>query len=91
MDPVGLAALICGIAPLPLALTSLVPFAGLCAGALLLASVPAAITLGIVGIVRARRSAQGSVVLPLAGLTLGLAWLMLGAAAVLFIQRRGAP
>lgn len=74
-DWVALAAVICGLAPLPLTVLGLVPLVGCLSGPATLACVPAAIGFGVAGIVRARTQPEPNYVLPITGLLLGLVWL----------------
>lgn len=76
-DPVALVAVICGVAPLPLALLSMIPFVGCLTSPLSLLCVPGAIGCGIAGIVRARSQPDPNYVVPVAGLVLGVIWIVL--------------
>lgn len=78
----ALAAIICGVAPLPLALLGMIPFVGCLTSPISLVCVPAAIIFGILGIVRARAQPEPNYVLPITGLVLGLLWLALSLVAV---------
>ena len=86
-DPVALAAVICGVAPVGLVVFSILPFFGLLTAPLTLLSVLAAIVCGVVGVVRARQQPEPNYVLPLTGIVLGLLWLMLFAGAVVYFTR----
>ena len=88
-DWVALTAVICGVAPVPLMLLSLVPFAGCLASPLMLLSPPAAIGLGIAGIVRAKSEREPNYVQPLTGVVLGLCWLVLALVALVLFSRSG--
>lgn len=78
-DWVAQAAIICGIAPLPLTVLSMLPLVGCLGSPLLLACVPAAIGFGIAGIVRARSQPEPNYVQPITGLVWAA---LLGVAAV---------
>ncbi len=76
-DWVALTAVICGVAPLPLGLLSVLPLIGCLSTPLVLFCVPGAIGFGIAGIVRAKSQPEPNYVLPLTGLVLGVTWLAL--------------
>lgn len=88
-DWVALTAIICGVAPLPLALLSLIPFAGCLASPLMLLSPPAAIGFGIAGVVRAKSEREPNYVQPLTGVVLGFCWLVLALVALVLFSRHG--
>jgi hypothetical protein len=76
-DQIALFAIICGVAPLPLTLLSMIPFVGCLTSPLTLLCVPGAIGFGIAGIVRARSQPEPNYVLPVTGLALGVIWIVL--------------
>lgn len=86
-DWVSLTAVICGVAPLPLVLLSLLPLVGCLTTPLLLLSVPGAIGFGVAGLVRARAQPEPNYVQPLTGLVLGVTWAVLLVVAVVFLSR----
>lgn len=88
-DPLALAAIICGVAPLGLMVFSILPLIGLLTAPLSGLSVLGAIGFGIAGVLRARQQPEPNYVLPLTGLVLGFGWLALTAAAIVFFSRRG--
>ena len=88
-DWVALTAVICGVAPVPLVVLSVVPFASWLTTPLLLLAIPAAIGFGIAGVVRARSQPEPNYVLPLTGLVLSTMWILLGVAAFVFFSRGG--
>ena len=88
-DWVSLTAVICGLAPLPLALLSIVPFAGCLASPLMLLSPPAAIGFGIAGLVRAKSQPEPNYVQPLTGVVLGFCWLVLAGVGLVLFNRHG--
>lgn len=89
-DPVALVAIICGVAPLPLAVLGMVPILGCLATPVMLLSVPAAIGFGIAGIVRAHGEPEPNYVQPATGLALGVTWLLLSVAGALFLFKGAA-
>ena len=88
-DWVALTSVICGVAPVPLVVLSVVPFANRLATPLLWLAMPAAIGFGIAGVVRAHSQPEPNYVPPLTGLVLGTMWILLGVAAVMFFSRDG--
>jgi hypothetical protein len=88
-DPVALAAVICGVAPIGLAVFSILPVIGLLTAPLAALSVLGAIVCGVVGVVRAKQQPEPNYVLPLTGVVLGFLWLMLIAGALVYFTRHG--
>lgn len=88
-DWVSLTAVICGVAPLPLALLSLLPLVGCLASPVLLLSIPGAIGFGVAGLVRARAQPEPNYVQPLTGLVLGFTWAVLFLVGLVFLSRSG--
>ena len=86
-DWVSLMAIICGIAPIPFGLLSMVPIVGCLSTPVMLLAVPAAIGFGIAGIVRASNQPEPNYVQPVTGLVLGLSWLVLTVGAVVWFLR----
>ena len=85
-DWVALTSIICGLAPLPLLLMTVLPLIGMLVAPFLLLSVPGAIGFGIAGIVRAKSQPEPNYVQPATGLVLGLVWLCLVPAAAVFFS-----
>jgi predicted permease len=87
-DPIALVAVVCGVAPLPLAVFAIVPFFGLLTTPLSALSILGAIGCGIAGVVRAKKQPEPNYVLPLTGVVLGLVWLLLIAGVIFYFSRR---
>lgn len=93
----GTVALICGVAPVPLTIMTLVPFVGCLAPPLTLLAIPAAIGFGIAGILQAGRTpAEARTpeqklngVFAWCGLSLGILWVVLAALGVALFFRHG--
>lgn len=88
-DSFGTIALVCGVAPLPLAAMGLLPFVGCLSSPLMLLAIPCAIGFGIAGLARARAQGQHLDVQALAGLVLGVLWLALLGVGVALLLRSG--
>lgn len=87
-DWVALTAVICGVAPLPLGLLSILPLVGCLSSPLLLLAVPGAIGFGIAGLVRAKSQPEPNYVLPATGLLLGVIWLVAMAVGLVMLVPR---
>ena len=88
-DWVSLTAVLCGLAPLPLMVLGLVPFAGCLSGPVMLLAPPAAIGFGIAGLVRAKSQPEPNYLQPLTGVVLGFCWVVLALVGLVLFNRHG--
>ena len=88
-DWVALTSVFCGLAPPVLIVLSMLPLVGCLTSPLSLAAVPCAIGFGVAGVVRAKSQPEPNYVLPLTGLVLGVGWVLLGVAGLVYFSRSG--
>lgn len=88
-DWVALTSVLCGLAPPVLMVLAVIPLVGCLASPFSLAAVPCAIGFGIAGVVRAKSQPEPNYVLPLTGLVLGVGWVLLGVAGLVYFARAG--
>jgi hypothetical protein len=88
-DWVSLTAILCGVAPVPLLLLSVLPLVGCLSGPLILLAPLGAIGFGVAGLVRAKSQPEPNYVQPLTGLVLGFCWVVLALVGVVLFFRAG--
>jgi hypothetical protein len=88
-DSYATIALICGVAPIPLALLGLVPLAGCLSTPMTFVAIFGAIGFGIAGVLHARKSPERSAIPAASGLILGLCWLLALIVGAVWLFRSG--